>query len=169
MRCSFFLIIVSLLLTGCGFKLRGQEPLPPQLRTLYLETKAPYSPLTKQLRQILPASGITLVSTRSQAPLALEIINDSQSQQVTGISTTQVMQYSLTYTLIYQIRDSKGRVLFNPHTIKATRTFTANFNQMLGGSLEQNLLYNDMRQDIISQLLNQLSSRNTAKAVTQSP
>ena len=151
------LLIASL--TGCGFKLRGEFQLPTQLRVMYLKTHKPYSALSKQLNQTLQSIGIKLVSSSQEAPYTLEIINDTLSHTTTSISaTTQVVQYILTYTVNYRVLDKQGKEVLSPRSIVATRNYTANRNRMLGGSIEQSLLEEDMRRDVVSQLLNQLST-----------
>ena len=65
-----------LLLGGCGFQLRGQAQLPPELSVVYLQSQTtvgtPPGALSRKLRLLLANSGVTLTRDPAQAK-ALEI------------------------------------------------------------------------------------------------
>jgi LPS-assembly lipoprotein len=164
-------LIASLLLslTACGFHLRGHEPLPPQLRTLYLESSDPYGEFTKQLQQVFRSIGVTLVQTSQAAPVTLQILSESTGQQfagqgVSGLVTTYVLSANATYQLL----DAHGGVVQAPQTVTTTRNYTVNSNQVLGDLNVQSGLQDDMQRDLINQLLNRLRSRGTARALAAS-
>src|SRR5438552_2084186 len=83
------IILVSFLLTSCGFHLRGQFPLSPILNNLYIQTQDPYGQLTRNLREYLKVSGVRLVNSRDEATSVLTILSETTSQQLIGISGTQ--------------------------------------------------------------------------------
>lgn len=168
LRKLFFLGSLLCCLVGCGFHLRGHEPLPPQLDVLYLETDEPYGPLTKQLQQILTSIGVALAPDATMAPVTLRIIADTYGQQLTAQSSSgQLNTYILTYTLTYQLLDKQGRFLQHVQVITTSRSYTISANQVLGDTAVQTSLQNDMRSDAINQLLNRLRARNTQKALAQ--
>ncbi|HVT37222.1 MAG TPA: hypothetical protein VHE37_16680 [Nevskiaceae bacterium] len=53
--------LLVLLLAGCGFHLAGNRPLPPQLKSVYIDVVAPYRvsepPLESSLRGLLLRRG----------------------------------------------------------------------------------------------------------------
>jgi LPS-assembly lipoprotein len=164
----FLLLILVCSLTACGFHLRGYAPLPPELHTLYLQSNSPYSALTKQLQQVLKSSGVILVQDSQDAPLTLQILSDNFGQQITGQGASgQISTYQLSYTVSYQLLDAKGRVVQPPQMVGTTRSYAINSNQILGDTTVQTGLKDDMRRDLIYQLLNRLRSRNTLKALEQ--
>lgn len=160
---------LSLLLSACGFHLRGQghSYIPPQLKVLYVTSQTPYDTLTKQVKQTLISLGVTLKDSADQAPYTLVLYGESQSQMLMGSGTNnQLESYQLIYGMAYSIKDSKGREIQAPRAIRATRNFTSNPNQALSQNYEQLSLIEDMRQDVINQMLNQLSTRQTLQALT---
>lgn len=165
-----FLLLCSLALSlpGCGFHLRGHEPLPPELHVLYLQSADPYDPLTKELRQVLQTIGVIMAQDSVSAPVTLQIINENFSQQLGAQGAGgQLTTYVLIYTLAYQLLDPKDRVIQASQTITSTRNYQVNANQLLGDLSVQESLKEDMRRDLINQLLNRLRSRNTLKALVQ--
>jgi LPS-assembly lipoprotein len=163
---KIFVLLMSFLLSACGFHLRGQTELAPALRKLQLQTNAPYSPLTKELQRTLTERGIQLITPPETAPLTLSILNDAFSQQTTNLSpASQVTTFTLNYVITYQLKNATGRVLRGPLRATATRIYNVNSNQILGSTNEQPLLQQDLRRDAIAQLLYQLSARETVEAL----
>lgn len=170
MKRYFSVFLLSLLLAGCGFHLRGYEPIPCQLRILYLQTDQPYSPLSKKIKQTLQSVGICVVPTRQQAPITLQILCSDFAQAITNVgSSGQVTTYLLTQTISYQLTDSNCRVIQCPQTASTTRTYSIAANQILGDTAALNSLRNDMQRDVIYQILNHLRSHCTQATLQQFP
>lgn len=162
------ILFICLSLSGCGFHLRGHGPLPPQLRVLHLQTNNPYTAFSKQLRQALCSTGIQLVDNPSAAPVTLQILGDNFGQAVTSIgSSQQVTTYALSYTISYQINDANGHTIIGPQTIIANRSYQIASNQILADTSTLFSLQDDMRRDVIFQLLNRLRARCTLQALSQ--
>lgn len=151
------IIFISFLLTACGFHLRGYEPISPALKTVYLETKDPYDSFTKELKHVLAAAGVQLVSKPQSNAVMLEIINTKFNRQIDNIgSSGQNTIYLLTYNITYQIRNAQGVAVQTPQTINTFRNYSAGTNQLLGDTYVEHNLHEDMQRDVIYQLLNRL-------------
>ncbi len=158
----------SLLLLGCGFHLRGQVELAPPLKHLYLETREPYSELSRNLKQSLTASHVILTETPQQADTILEIISDNESQQLLSVGgTQQTRQYNLILTVAFQVKTSAGKIILPTQTISENQPITIQADQVLGGSNEQNNLYHQMRRAIVNTLMMRLSSKGVANSVME--
>lgn len=151
------IIFIAFLLTACGFHLRGYEPISPQLKTVYLETKDPYDSFVKELKHVLTAAGVQVVSQPQPNVVRLEIINTKFNHQIDNIgSTGQNTIYLLTYSITYQIRNAQGVAVQTPQTISTFRNYSAGTNQLLGDTYVEHNLHEDMQRDVIYQLLNRL-------------
>ncbi len=158
----FFLALLGsfLLLTSCGFHLRGTVPLATPLQHLYLQVADPYSSLTRNLRQSLASSGVQLVSSPAEADAVLIILKENPSQQLLSVgSTQQTRQYNLILSVTFQINDARGKILIPPQTVSESRSLTLQSNQILGTSNEQDDLYQQMRQAVVYDIMNRLSSK----------
>lgn len=156
-----FTFLLSLMLTGCGFHLRGPLPLAPPLRNIYLQTQDPYGQLTRYLKQFLMHSDVQLVDKMEEASSVLVILSESTTQQLLSLSgTQQTRQYNLILSVSFQVNDPQGKVLVNPQVVTETRTLTIKADQILAGSNEANTLYSQMRQAIIYDIMSRLSSKD---------
>ena len=164
------LIFLLLSLASCGFHLRGQTPLAEPLHSLYLKSKDPYGQLARNLRQYLKMSGVVLASDPHDANTILEIISETESQQLQSVSgTQQTRQYNLVLTVTFQVTDSSGRVLVPTQSLSESRPLTILSNQILGGSNEQANLYQQMRLTMVFDIMNRLSSHEITHLLNAKP
>jgi LPS-assembly lipoprotein len=165
------ILFTMTLLASCGFHLRGEVPLAPPLKRMYLQSPDPYGELARNLRLGLTAAGVQLTDSASQAATVLEILNEKTTQQLLSVGgTQQTRQYNLLLSVTFQVHSPKGKVLIAPQTVTDTQALTVQADQILGGSNEQNNLYQQMRQDIVFTLLNRLASQTaTAQVMTVAP
>src|SRR3989337_769493 len=63
----FFILITSMLLIGCGFRLNTTKILPPQLNQVYYQTEHPYEKFELYFKKKLQASGAVLLSEPKKA------------------------------------------------------------------------------------------------------
>jgi LPS-assembly lipoprotein len=161
---TFFILALFVSLAACGFKLRGHAFLPPEMRTIYLKSHAPYEPFTQQLRQTLISTGIQLVENEQAAPITVNILSDGTPRALSGMgTTTQINTYQLIYAVRYEILDQNGRILGTTRTVSARRDYTINANEVLSTTEEYTQLEQDMRRDTIAQIINQLGSKSVLK------
>lgn len=165
-RKWIWISLSALMLTGCGFHLRGEQPLAKALHSMYLQTSDPYGVLSHNLRQSLKMSSVVLTDKPEQAKTILVILRDDTSQEFLGVSgTQQIRQYNLIATVSFELTDNKGRMLIAPQTLSATRTITVQSNQILGSSNEANLYFKQMQRSLASSIMYRLSSIEITKAI----
>jgi len=168
LRKIFILMALSFFLSGCGFHLRGHEPLPMCMRVLFLQPNDPYSNFTKVLEQTFRSSGVRLVCNPAAAPVTLAILADHFGQTTTSVgSSGQVTTYLLTYSIVYQLKDSYGNPLQCPQTITSTRTYSITSNQILSDTSALDTLKDDMVRDLIFQMLNRLRAPATMQILSR--
>jgi len=159
--------LTAICLSSCGFQLRGSTPLSPPLKKLYIKTADPYGQLTHYLRDYLKTSGVDLTDTPQEALTVLHIISETQNQQLLSVSgSQQIRQYNLSLAVTFEITNPKGVILMPPLTLTENRLFTTLSDQILGGTNEQNILYQQMRLAIVYDIMNRLSSREVTKLLT---
>ena len=161
------LLLLTLSLSACGFHLRKQPPLPPELKTLYVQSDQPYELLTLQLTQILRSMGVTLVDTAKEAPVTLKIFNERYTTSILSESaSSSTKQYTLFLTVQYQMQNSSGKVLFGPKTVREQSNYTINENQVSSTNTQQNSLKEEMQRDAVFSILMQLGSTDAINAVS---
>ncbi len=164
----FLATLILLALTSCGFHLRGEEPITPELQHLYLKTKEPYSQLTHNLKAYFKLAGIHLTDSPETATYVLNILSETQNDILINVSgTQQTRQYSLVLTVNFQMTRPDGTVVLPQQAVTETRVFTMQANQILGGSNEETTMYQQMRRDIIFDLMNRLTSQHVTNLLEE--
>ncbi len=169
LKCfRFFLIVLLCLgLTACGFQLRGEKPLPPGLRTLYVDA-SPYAPFTLQLKQSLKSAGIDIVNSSKASPVTLQILKEDFDQHSQNISANTLVQtYVLTYTIHFQLVTKDKKVLYGPTTVSTQSNYVVSDNQILGDDSQLGVEKNNMRRELVGLLFNRLESGNVRQALSK--
>ncbi len=158
---KILLLLLTGLLTSCGFHPQGQTTLAPQLQRLYLKAPDPYGFLVRNLQQNLKASHVQLVTNKAEANAVLSILQDSSSEELVSVSVTnQTRLISLKVIVVFDITDANDRVLVAPQTLAEVRNINIQSNQILGGSNEAALFYQQMRRSLAYAIMNRIASRD---------
>ncbi len=153
---TIVILAVTMVLSSCGFQLRGQAALP--YKTLFIET-AGYSLFANNLeRAILAGSQTKVVENRDQAEAVLKILGETQEKRILSLSSGgKVKEFELRYRVAYRVMDRSGRDLAKPGEIDLRRDMTYDDTVVLSKELEEQTLYRDMKADAVQQMLRRLS------------
>ncbi|HZG22114.1 MAG TPA: LPS assembly lipoprotein LptE [Herbaspirillum sp.] len=161
-RFSQWLLMAAaaLVLTACGFHMRGAADLP--FKTIYLGF-APNSAVGVELKRNIEASGARVVSDTKDAEAILKVLADSRDRQVLTLNTNgRVREYALFQRFTFSVTDPKGVVVIPPTAITLRRVITYDENQELAKQAEEVLLYRDMQSDLVQQILRRLAASKSA-------
>ena len=158
-RRTFSLTALSscLITTGCGFHLRGRVNLP--VKTMYVNMPK-NNKMAADIRRMLTAgTNVMLVDNAKEAEAILELINSNrQRHELSYNMEGDVREYELTLQLTFRLTDPNGNEFFPPTTFASSRNMYYNDENYLTRNAEESLLYNEMQQDLIFQLLNRIST-----------
>ncbi|HNQ76409.1 MAG TPA: LPS assembly lipoprotein LptE [Pseudothauera hydrothermalis] len=150
-------LAVSSLLAGCGFRLRGPQPLA--FATIYLGTSQ-NSGLGAQLARHIRATGSTeVVADPAQAEVSLQILRDGVSREILSLTGAgKVREYQLTRDFVFQLVGRDGALLVPPTQLTAQRDYTFQDERILAKEQEESLLLADMQNEIVRQLVRRLAA-----------
>jgi LPS-assembly lipoprotein len=150
-------ILLALAMTACGFNLRSTQQLPPIFDSLHVRDLAQVSPLATQLRATLTASGVSVVTTETeQASHVLELGNEEFSRRTTAVnSRARAAQYDLHLSVNVSLI-SQGEYLLGPERLYTERSYYEDIANISGSNEALDLLQQEMRQELIEQLLRRL-------------
>ena len=152
------LIVLLLLLAGCGFHLRGALTYPPQLERTYIETADTYSLFYRELRTALEAAGIDVTDTAAEATATFRIARDATDQRVLSVSARNVpTEYEVWYTIEYSL-DSTDDTMIDSQVLTLTRDYTYDSTLVLGKAQEEELLREAIVDDLVRIVLRQISA-----------
>lgn len=161
-------VLLVMLISGCGFHLRGEMPLAKPLHSVYIQSVDPYGTLVKSLSQSLKMSNVQLAENSHEAETTLVIMHDDTSQELLSVGATlQTRQYKLVVTAMFEVNDAKGRTIVPPQSLAESRVITVQSNQILGSSNEANLYFQQMRQALASAIMYRLASREVTSMINQ--
>ncbi len=144
-------------LAGCGFRLRGPQKLG--FATLHVGA-SPMSGLGAALRRLVATSGTTtVVEDPAQADAKLEILANERGREILSLTGAgKVREYQINQRLRFRLVDRTGKLLIAPTTLSAVREYTFDDSQVLGKEQEEALLYQDMQNDLLQQLMRRLAA-----------
>lgn len=153
-------LLAVAVLAGCGFQLRGsngQYNLPFQSIWLSFGEN---SPLGTELKRNLRAGGtLRIENDASKAEALFDVISEARGKSILSLNSLgRVREYSLSYTLVFQVRDANNRQLLAPTEITLRRNIAFDESQVLAKESEEALLYRDMQSDLVQQILRRLAA-----------
>ncbi len=141
-------------LTACGFHFQNGELIPPELKTLRLESSDQYGPMTMAVRRQLQANNVSLVDGKSDIPI-LRINKSTTSDEVASIFKRGREAEKM---LILEVQASvqlPNKAAY-PISAKVNRTFFDNSRAALAKSAEKEVIWNDMREQAARQLITKM-------------
>ena len=143
-----------LVLSGCGFQLRGAYSLPYESIYVAAGDNVIGAGLKRQIR----ASGGTRVAeTAEDAQASFIPAGEWRDSIIMSLSGSgRVREKRLRYRYAYRIVDAKGRDLVPQAYVELTRDVSYADSATLAKTQEEELLWRDMESDLIQQLMRRL-------------
>ena len=149
-----------LVLSGCGFQLRGAVQLA--FDSIYVSASEA-SLLGNELKRSLESLGTVRVvndpAQQSEAQAVLEFVSEAREKTVVGVTATgQVREFQLRVRLKFRLRTPQGKELIPVTELLQQRDISFNESAVLAKEAEEGLMYRDMQSDIVQQLLRRLAA-----------
>ena len=150
--------LASLVLGGCGFKLRGS--LNYAFQTIAVMPN-PGGAVAIELRRSFGDSVRVLAPDEplTKAQVVLDILQEQREKTVVGVNSAGlVREFQLRIRVKFRIRTPQGKELVPEAEILQQRDITFNESAVLAKETEEVTLYRDMQTDIVQQLMRRLAS-----------
>ena len=152
------LTVGSLLLSSCGFHLRGQLDLPPELQEMSVSGHDAYSDLVVALKQQLVAAGISL---NEEANITLFIVKEVNDKQRVSVSKTVYYdEYQLINRATFELRGRAGTALTSPETVTSQVLYQDDASNPASKSNEENILRRELQTHLALQILRRVTAIN---------
>lgn len=147
---------LALLAGGCGFRLRGTQDLA--FKTLHVTGGDPVF-LTEFKRAVAAGTGTRLVDDPKAAEAVLFVDGVARDRLILSLSGAgRVRELELRLRVQFHMNDVKGQPLIAPSQISLKRNLTYDDTQVLAKEQEEALLYRDMQNDAVQQILLRLAA-----------
>jgi LPS-assembly lipoprotein len=156
-----------MLLSACGFKLRGDYLIPDQFKQLHVASRQSHAPMQRTLKTRLSSFDITLIDDpieAQQSNTSVIVLQPErlERQLLSLFATGQVAEYELIYTLDYQVL-TPNEEPYN-FTVDIIREYIDDPDAVLAKSRELDLIVGEMRVQAADRIIQQLA---TLEAVVQ--
>jgi LPS-assembly lipoprotein len=160
---NILLVMCCILLTACGFQLRGQAMLP--FETLFISAPAGH-PIGTDLKRLIKAGTKTqIVNKAKDAQATLEIISVTNDKEIMSVSGGgRVREFELRYRVSFRLIDSKGVELIPVNEIALRRIIPFTDAQVVAKEGEEAMLVREMQGDSAAQIVRRMEAVKTASA-----
>jgi LPS-assembly lipoprotein len=144
------------LLAGCGFHLRGTAEVPFQ--TLYVPNATSGIALDLK-RNVQAGTQAKVVDDAKQAEAILVFSDEAREKNILSLNAQgRVREFQLRYRVGFRMHDGKGGDYIPQTQIALTRDITFNDSDVLAKEAEEQLLFRDMQNDMVQQIMRRLAS-----------
>lgn len=158
------LIVLALasLLAACGFQLRGSYALPFASMSLSL---APTSEFYAQIRRTVEASSPTrIVGDAKEAEANLVVLSDTSQKVILSLSASgRAREFQLLRTFTFKVTGPNNVEYLPAAAITVRRDITFSDDLVLSKESEEALLWRDMQNDLVQQLMRRLAAAKLKK------
>lgn len=157
-QLSLIIVLISLLLSGCGFQMRGEWQLPASMNNTVLSggSDATYRNLQREFRS---ASASLDRRSGDIKGAHLFISQDRMEKRVLSVDNRgKVIEYEIYYILNFRLLDEKGNQIVSPQRINMTRDYPFAATDVIGASQEEALLRRDMYRDMARQVMRRIQA-----------
>lgn len=149
-------LLPAVLLGGCGFRLAGDQPLPPALQRVYIDTVQAYAvsepPLEQALRARMRRRGAVVLSGPESGTATLRLTQLDEQRNVLSIGADgKAVEFELVTTVSYVLLDG-DRILVPGDRLSASRDYSFSADQILAKEAEEARLQRFL-QDQLAELL----------------
>jgi LPS-assembly lipoprotein len=146
-------------LSACGFKLRGEANLPPDLQRVHVLVSDQFSPLKRDLEAALARAGAKVEGESGDGVAEVSLSNVSLAPIVRSVGATAfVNEFSMIYHVELSISGADGKTLTPLQVIEHSREFTFDQSQAIGTNVEQDEIKKEMERDMVQTILRKIEA-----------
>lgn len=150
------LILCGMALTACDYHLRGPQTLP--FSSIYLNMNR-FDDFTAAIKRQIETSGSTrVVDRRADAEVNFQVVRNEKEKSILTLSASgTVREYQLRQRFAFRLVDKHGHEVMPYSEIYVYRDVSFAEGQELAKEQEDALLYRDMQNDILQQMMRRLA------------
>jgi LPS-assembly lipoprotein len=154
---SLLMLGMAVLLSACGWHLRGTLTLPEGLNSVYLHSESDAQLLGRTMEQLLVANQVGIAERQAAAQLIIKLLDFTEDRRVVAVGdNTLVTEYELIATADFSVENARGEVILPPSDVSVIRAYQFDQDNVLGMAEEQQLILQEMRREIAQQIIRRL-------------
>ena len=141
---------LAVLLSACGFQLRGTGVTDLSLKELDLSARNAYGDTVTQLRQVLETSG---VNVHKGAPYKLILTNEQETQRAASYAGAgRSVEYELNTALSYEIKGIDNLSLLTDK-LEVQKIYVHDSNNLTGSDQEASQVREEIRRELVQRMM----------------
>ncbi len=154
---SFFIVFISLflILSSCGYHLRGNISLPENLQNIYIQDEGNHE-ISRLLKQRLLENKVTVVDSAASAQSIIAVYASNTERRAIAVRGKEVKEYEIRLMTTFTVHEPDGTQRGETQTISTSRRYSFNNDQVLGASNEEQILIKEMHEDVVVQILRRI-------------
>ena len=151
-------LLLAIALAGCGFHLRGMGSSQMPYKTMYIALPETADVRIWMQRYISAGGQTRIVDEASEAEAVFQQLQDGRVKTILSVNAQgRVREYRLQLNYRFRVVDARGRDLVAPNEINLSRDITYDDSSVLAKDLEDGLLWRDMNNDLVNQIVRRLT------------
>jgi LPS-assembly lipoprotein len=154
---QLIIIVVSIGLVACGFRLAGTADLPEELSTIHLVSRNLSKQQQDEIIGRLTRAGATVVNepTADAVVLTVSFKVLPDRRLASGGSSGKIVD-RVTRSLDFSLKSPAGEVIAPVKTLRQQKNIELDENNLLASNREKENVIKDLEQSLFKQLINQL-------------
>ncbi len=153
MHKKFITLLILLIVTSCGFHLRGMTEI--SFKTVSLEGKE--LSFTKNLKKNLTSNKVAIVLPTENPELRIELLGEESEKRILSLSGQGlVREFEIFYRVRYRVKTSDSETWSQENILETRRDFTYSDSNLIGKEEEERQINEAMRNEAITNLFNQI-------------
>ncbi|MDV2305828.1 LPS assembly lipoprotein LptE [Vibrio cholerae] len=150
------LVLMTSLLTACGFHLRGDYDIPQELSRMSLTSYDQYSTFTRMVHRQLRLNKIDLQAPAENLP-NLHLLSESTGERTLSLYQNPPLAAEIELTFVASYRVTVPELGSRTFTTSVTRSYLSNPLTALAKSVERDMIEDEMRKLAASQIVRQMA------------
>ena len=155
MRFIWLGLFLFVLLTGCGFQLRGSQDYNFDIQNIELKANNARSELLAEIATTFASQGL---DNQPGAEYSLRVISEGVNRRpVASTGDISVSEYELRLDVTFQVTKA-GTIIIPPTSVFVEKNYSFDAGSLVGSNKEEELVVEEMRQDAAGQILRRLQA-----------
>jgi LPS-assembly lipoprotein len=147
------ILVMALLVSACGYHLRGALELPENMKSVYVEGGS--APLLEQFKRVMKSSSAQLSDSRKNAGIVVKIFNENFDRRVLSLSSRgKSNEFELSYRLDYEFANAKDASLMERQSVEIRRDYYNDQQFVIAKDNEEAVIRNEMYQQAVNTIVN---------------
>lgn len=150
--------LTMLLLTSCGFTLRGTAELPASLQPLHLTNSAEGSLMSREMTQVMTSNKIALTDKPAANGYSLTVSNETSKERAVSVNANaRAGEYEIIMSVSYQLKRGDKSAM-QPQTVSLNKVYLADPDNAVAKTEEADIIRGEMRHELAQLILRQLQA-----------